>query len=109
MNVKFYKKIDFKSIYVLIFIGLLFSISNKSYGQLLMQNFSSSATVSDYVSTTPNNTQFTSINATTGSTVSIVGERLEFARTSGGEGWFSRSVSFSTLLLCKCITFVLLQ
>lgn len=96
MNVKFYKKIDFK--YVLTFIGLLlFSISDKSYGQLLMQNFSSSATVSDYVSATPNNTQFTSINATTGSTVSIVGERLEFARTSGGEGWFSRSVSFSTV------------
>ncbi|SFE81501.1 beta strand repeat-containing protein [Thermoflexibacter ruber] len=97
MNIKFYEKIDFKNIYVLIFIGLLFSISDKSYGQLLMQNFSSSATVSDYVSTTPNNTQFTSINATTGSTVSIVGERLEFARTSGGEGWFSRSVSFSTV------------
>ena len=97
MDLAFYKKIDFKKFSFLCIIWLILVISEKSYGQLLMQNFSSSTTVSDYVSATPNNTQFTSISATAGSTVSIVGERLEFVRATGGEGWFSRSVSFSTV------------
>lgn len=93
---KFYRKL-YKNVAFLIFIWLFFNVSKDSLGQLLMQNFSSSTTVSDYVSTTPNNSQFTSISATTGSTVSIVGERLEFARISGGEGWFSRSANFATV------------
>ncbi len=94
MKSKFYIKLLYRFLFLLIASSL---INTNGYGQLLMQNFSSSTTVSDYVSATPNNTQFTSISATAGSAVSIVGERLEFARATGGEGWFSRSVSFSTV------------
>lgn len=91
--------------FLLILCTLLLPLA--SWGQLLIQNFSSSATVSDYVNASPNNTQFTSITASTGSTVSIVGERLEFARATGGEGWFSRSTSFSTVPTTLMVQFSL--
>jgi len=75
-------------------LALMMMLSHEGWGQLLIQDFSSSSTVSDYVSTTPNNTQFNAISSSgAGTTVSIVGEKLSFART-GNAGSFSRTTDF---------------
>ncbi|MCC6634770.1 MAG: fibronectin type III domain-containing protein, partial [Chitinophagaceae bacterium] len=84
-----------KKIYLLLFIACTFFAQN-AWGQLLQQNFSSSSTASDYVnSSSPNNGQFTQITATSGSSASATGNKLNFTRSTGGSSNFVRSVGFS--------------
>lgn len=75
-----------------------------SWGQLLIQSFGSSNTVSDYVSATPTNRQFTSIASTGANTVvSIDNGALQIERTATGNiGYFARTSGFnnpSTLMV----------
>lgn len=77
--------------------GLLMS-SSLSFGQIFNQNFTSSTTLSDYVSTTPNNGQFNAISTSGAGTVISInttgGNKLRFART-GNAGTYSRTTDFS--------------
>lgn len=77
--------------------GLLMS-SSLSFGQIFNQNFTSSTTLSDYVSTTPNNGQFNAISTSGAGTVISInttgGNKLRFART-GNAGAYSRTTDFS--------------
>ncbi len=83
----------------LFFIGLLALMltAGKGWGQLLIQDFSSSNTVSDYVSATPDNSKFNSISSSgAGTTVTIANETLSYARTENA-GSFSRTTDFSPI------------
>jgi len=72
--------------------------SSLSFGQIFNQNFTSSTTLSDYVSTTPNNGQFNAISTSGAGTVISInttgGNKLRFART-GNAGTYSRTTDFS--------------
>jgi hypothetical protein len=84
-----------KKFYLLLIIAFTFFAQN-AWGQLFEQNFSSSSTASDYVnSSSPNNGQFTQITATSGSSASATGNKLNFTRSTGGSSNFVRSVGFS--------------
>lgn len=74
---------------------LLVSFYFKSEAQLFTQNFSSSTTVTDYVSATPNTGQFTSISSGTNNPSSITGGALRFTKSGGSSGYFARSTNFS--------------
>jgi hypothetical protein len=84
-----------------IFTGLfltlvvLFTTQSAAQTTYVSQDFSSSTTVSDYVSSTPNSGQFNSISNTSGS-VAISGGQLGFTRTStSGSGIIARTTDFS--------------
>jgi mannan endo-1,4-beta-mannosidase len=66
---------------------------------LLEQDFSSSSTLTDYVSTDPTNKQFSSIGSTgAGTTVSISSGALKFDRTANANsGYYSRVKDFYPL------------
>ncbi|MDR6785550.1 hypothetical protein ABIE26_004260 [Pedobacter africanus] len=74
-------------------------LANMLSGPLFTQNFDSSATVSDYVSTLPGTDQFNSIGTTgPGTAVSINNGKLRFDRTaSANYGYFSRTTDFAPL------------
>jgi hypothetical protein len=64
--------------------------------QLFSQDFSSSSSVSDYVSSTPNSGQFNAVGSSgSGTTVGIVGGALQYTRTGANVGSFSRTTDFS--------------
>lgn len=69
---------------------------NEGWGQLLQQDFSSSSTVSTYVSSSsPTNGQFNAIGTSgSGTGISINGNALQYART-GNAGSYSRTNDFS--------------
>lgn len=69
----------------------------KGWGQLFIQDFSGSNTVTDYISATPNNMQFNSISSSgSGSTISITDESLTFTRT-GNACSFARTSDFNPI------------
>ncbi len=70
-------------------------LSKVSWGQIFSQDFNSGGATSDYVSTSPNSNQFDNISATTGSTVSILGNALVLTRSTGGHSRFVRSSNLS--------------
>lgn len=64
--------------------------------QIFSQDFESSVTLSDYVSSNPDSHQFNSISTTgSGTTVSINNGHLNFTRTGNNTGSFSRTTDFS--------------
>jgi hypothetical protein len=66
------------------------------YGQLFIQDFSASTTVADYVSASPDNTQFTYAAATgAGVVVTINNGTLQFIKSGSNAGVFNRSANFS--------------
>ena len=86
-----------KKVILSLLVSLFLVIGGKVWGQttLFQQNFSSSTTVSDYVSAMPNIGQFNAIGSSgAGTVLSINGGELQFART-GNAGAFSRTTDFS--------------
>ena len=86
---------SFKTI---IFCFLFFFIATLGWGQMLQQDFSSSTTVTNYVSATPTNGQFNAIGTSGPGTVlsinTTTSNKLRFART-GNAGAYSRTTDFS--------------
>ncbi|MBU6399864.1 MAG: hypothetical protein KGS61_06060, partial [Verrucomicrobia bacterium] len=61
---------------------VLAAMSTFTQAQLFFQDFSSSSSISDYVSATPNSGQFNAIGSSGSSvTVGIVGGALQYTRT----------------------------
>ncbi len=88
------KNIDMKQTICTIFFVLITSYTALS--QLLIQDFSSSSVIADYVSASPDNGQFTEITSSgSGSSVAIVSGKLELARTSGNGCFITRTADFS--------------
>ena len=86
-----------------IFAGLL---PVCSFGQLFVQDFSSSTNVNDYVSASPDNTQFTYIGTSgSGVTFSINNGTLEMVRSSGNAGYVCRNADFSPAPALLKVTF----
>jgi|GEM_PF-1798939 len=81
-----------------LFLSVFFitSIFSEAFGQqtIFSQDFSSSTSVTSYVSATPNNGQFNAITVAGTNTVSISGGELSFTR-GNNNGSFTRSASFS--------------
>ncbi len=77
----------------IVFILLL---QQTGFAQLFQQNFTSSATVAPYVNlASPNTGQFNSILTTSGVTVSINSNALQFVRTTAGSATFTRSTDLA--------------
>lgn len=73
---------------------------------IFSQNFDSSSTVSDYVSTTPNNSQFNAIGTSgAGTTVAINSGALVYTRSNANAGNFSRTTDFSPVPTLMSIQF----
>lgn len=86
-----------------IFAGLL---PVCAFGQLFVQDFSSSTNVNDYVSASPDNTQFTYIGTSgSGVTFSINNGTLEMVRGSGNAGYVCRNADFSPAPSLLKVTF----
>lgn len=81
-----------KKIFLFLFLVALYVPSK---AQLFSQNFSSSSTVSDYVSATPSSGQFTSINNAANNPTSINAGALRFTKTGGSTGYFARTTAFT--------------
>ncbi len=82
------------------FVFMLILTSVLGWGQLLQQDFSSSTTVSSYVSATPNSGQFDAIATSGGGMVLSINtggsnNKLRFARATTNAGSFSRTTDFS--------------
>jgi len=75
-------------------IIVLASFDGISQTTLFSQDFSSSTSYLSYVNLTPNNGEFDGITSTAGTTASITGGALRFARSSS-IGSFTRSTNFS--------------
>lgn len=74
----------------------LFLQTGSVSAQLFRQDFSSSSTVTDYVSSSPGSGEFNAIGSSgSGTTVSISNGKLQFARSAANVGSFSRNTSFS--------------
>ena len=65
--------------------------------EIFNQNFNSSSSLPTYISATPNNGQFTSVNTTgSGTIVSINSNKLRFNRSAAADyGYFARTTDFS--------------
>jgi hypothetical protein len=82
----------------LLYILLILIGTGKISAQLLEQDFSSSTTVANYVSATPNNGQFNSISSTGNSAVSIEttgSNKLRLERLTSGAATYSRTTDFN--------------
>ncbi len=75
--------------------GLLLGLQFNARAQLFSQNFSSSATVADYVNSSPNFGQFTAISNLTNNQTSINAGLLRFSKTGASSGYFARNSIFS--------------
>ncbi len=75
--------------------AMLFA-STSSAQTLFSQDFSSSSTLSNYISATPSTGQFDAITATSPSTATITSNALRFVRSTGTTS-FTRSTNFSSI------------
>ncbi|MEY4384902.1 MAG: hypothetical protein RLY20_185 [Verrucomicrobiota bacterium] len=85
-----------------VFTALAFNLK----AQLFQQDFSTSTNLADYISATaPNSGQFNSISTSGAAvTVAIVSNALQYVRTSGNSGSFSRTNEFAgppAAVVCK--------
>jgi hypothetical protein len=76
-------------------VALLGGLAASASAQLFQQDFSSSTTLADYISATPNTGQWNAIG-TSGAqvTVSAANNNLRFTRGTGNAGSFSRTTDF---------------
>lgn len=87
----------------IIFVGSMFPTSaqhaelkSKPSASHFLQDFSASTVVADYVSATPNSGQFNAIGSTGAAMlVSINGGSLQYDRTGGNSGSYSRTTDFA--------------
>lgn len=79
-----------------LFLILLVSLKFNLYGQLFVQDFSSSVVVSDYVNANPNNTQFTYVASSgAGVVISIANGTLQLVRSGANGGYVTRNADFN--------------
>lgn len=80
----------------ILLLGIALIVFTELKAQLFSQDFSSSTTVSSYVSATPSIGQFTSINNATNNPTSIISGALRYTKTGGSTGYFARTANFAS-------------
>src|SRR3954447_16480831 len=82
---------------LIVLFALAVLATSSSAATIFQQNFSSSSTVSDYVSATPNSGQFNAIGTSNANaTIAITSGALAYTRTADPNGTtFSRTTDFT--------------
>ncbi|MCY7409503.1 MAG: HYR domain-containing protein, partial [Chitinophagales bacterium] len=88
-------------------VVMLTLLISSSFAQLFTQNFSLGNPVSQYVSATPTNQQYTSVSTSGSASVSAASNALVFSRPGSGQGAFSRIQNFSPLPTSLLYSFTL--